>query len=93
MMSRDARRAAGSCVTAIPAAPRPMTARAGPRALRPVSFTAFSSAAITTTAVPCWSSWKTGMSSSALQPLLDLEAARRRDVLEVDPAEGRARSA
>ena len=31
----------------------------------PVSFSAFSSAASTTTAVPCWSSWKTGMSSSA----------------------------
>ena len=30
-----------------------------------MSFTAFSSAAITTTAVPCWSSWKTGMSSWA----------------------------
>ena len=50
---------------------------------------ALSSAASTTTAVPCWSSWKTGMSSSRLQPVLDLEAARRGDVLEVDAAEAR----
>ena len=54
---------------------------------RPVILTALSSAASTTTAVPCWSSWKTGMSSERAQPLLDLEAARRRDVLEVDAAE------
>ena len=59
---------------------------------RPVSLQALSSAASTTTAVPCWSSWKTGMSSVRLQPLLDLEAARRADVLEVDAAEARARS-
>ena len=39
--------------------------------------------------MPCWSSWKTGMFISALQPLLDLEALRRLDVLEVDAAEGR----
>ena len=74
-------------VTAIPAAPRPITSTRRSSRRRPVSFTAFSSAAITTTAVPCWSSWKTGMSSSRLQALLDLEAARRGDVLEVDPAE------
>ena len=35
--------------------------------LRPVSLQAFSTAARTTTAVPCWSSWKTGMSSSSLR--------------------------
>ena len=29
---------------------------------RPVTLAAFSSAAVTTTAVPCWSSWNTGMS-------------------------------
>ena len=40
-------------------------ARAGPRASRPSACSALSSAASTTTAVPCWSSWKTGMSSSA----------------------------
>ena len=40
-------------------------------------------------AVPCWSSWKTGMSSSSRSRALDLEAARRGDVLEVDAAEDR----
>ena len=74
-------------MTAIPAAPSPMISTFRSSRLRPVSLTAFSSAAITTTAVPCWSSWKTGMSSSLLQLLLDLEAARRGDVLEVDAAE------
>ena len=48
---------------ATPAAPAPeMTARRSPRP-RPVSFAALRSAARVTTAVPCWSSWKTGMSS------------------------------
>ncbi len=32
-----------------------------------MSFTALSRAAITTTAVPCWSSWKIGMSSSSFR--------------------------
>ena len=58
--------------------------------LRPVSLQALRTAARTTTAVPCWSSWNTGMSSSSLEALLDLEAARRGDVLEVDAAEAGA---
>ena len=45
------------------------------------------SAARTTIAVPCWSSWKTGMSSCSRSRRLHLEAARRRDVLQVDPGE------
>ncbi len=53
-------------VTAIPAAPRPMTSTCRSSSRLPVSLTAFRSAAITTTAVPCWSSWKTGMSSCSL---------------------------
>ena len=40
------------------------SARAGPRSLAG-DLQALNSAASTTTAVPCWSSWKTGMSSSA----------------------------
>ena len=52
--------------TATPAAPAPeMTTRVD-SGLRPVSRSAFLSAASATTAVPCWSSWKTGMSSSSL---------------------------
>ena len=52
-----------SCLPiATPAAPAPlMTTRSSPIFL-PVTFTAFRSAAPTTIAVPCWSSWKTGMS-------------------------------
>ena len=48
---------------ATPAAPAPeITARSSP-SVRPVSLAALRSAASVTTAVPCWSSWKTGMSS------------------------------
>ena len=48
---------------ATPAAPAPeITARRSPSA-RPVSFAALRRAARVTMAVPCWSSWKTGMSS------------------------------
>ena len=54
-------------VTAIPAAPRPTTSTSRSSILLPVSFSEFSSAARTTTAVPCWSSWKTGMSSDFLR--------------------------
>ena len=62
---------------------------ARPRAACPTTRRALRRAASATMAVPCWSSWKTGMSSSVAQPGLDLEAARRRDVLEVDPREHR----
>ena len=53
-------------VTATPAAPAPEITTRVVSISRPVSFRAFSRAASTTTAVPCWSSWKTGMSSSRL---------------------------
>src|SRR6266478_3780958 len=51
-------------MVAVPAAPTPVTTT---RSFLRSFFTirsALSSAASTTTAVPCWSSWKTGMSSS-----------------------------
>ena len=49
----------------MPAAPRPtITTRSDSIGL-PTIFSALKSAAMTTTAVPCWSSWKTGMSSSS----------------------------
>ena len=52
--------------TATPAAPAPeMTTRVD-SGLRPVSRSALVSAASATTAVPCWSSWKTGMSRRSL---------------------------
>ena len=75
-------------VQATPAAPVPRTSTRRLSIGLPTIFSELNRAAITTTAVPCWSSWKTGMSSSSLSALLDLEAAGRRDVLEVDPAEG-----
>ena len=50
-------------VQAIPAAPRPsITTRSDSIGL-PMIFSELNSAAMTTIAVPCWSSWKTGMSS------------------------------
>ena len=53
-------------MTATPAAPAPETTTRVVSINRPVSRSAFSSAASTTTAVPCWSSWNTGMSSRCL---------------------------
>ena len=51
-------------------------------------LSALRSAASTTTAVPCWSSWKTGM-SSVLRSRASISKQRgARDVLEVDAAEG-----
>ena len=45
-------------------------------------------AAPTTMAVPCWSSWKTGIFIRS-RSFFDVETFRRLDVLEVDAAEGR----
>ena len=53
-------------VTATPEAPAPATtARSWPSSF-PATRAALRSAASVTIAVPCWSSWKTGMSSSCL---------------------------
>ena len=49
-------------VTATPAAPSPTTSTRSSSIGLPVIFSALKSAAIVTTAVPCWSSWKTGIS-------------------------------
>ena len=56
-----------SCATATPAAPRPTISTLRSSRRLPVSFTALRSAASVTTAVPCWSSWKTGMSRLAFR--------------------------
>ena len=72
----------------MPAAPAPdIVIRTEPSFL-PTTRSALVSAASTTIAVPCWSSWKTGMSSRSRSRALDLEAPRGADVLEVDAAEG-----
>ena len=52
-------------MTATPAAPTPVTTTLTSSSPLPDHPEAFRSAASTTIAVPCWSSWKTGMSSSA----------------------------
>ncbi len=52
-------------VTAIPAAPSPTIATCRSSSRLPVILSALNRAAITTTAVPCWSSWNTGMSRSS----------------------------
>ena len=49
----------------MPAAPTPVSTILTSSIGLPTTFSAFVSAARTTMAVPCWSSWKTGMSSSA----------------------------
>ena len=50
---------------AIPAAPAPTITTRTSSARLPTTRSALSSAASTTIAVPCWSSWKTGISSSS----------------------------
>ena len=47
---------------AVPAAPAPLITHFISPILLPTSFNALSIAAATTIAVPCWSSWKTGIS-------------------------------
>ena len=54
-------------VQATPAAPVPRTRTRRLSIGLPMIFSELNRAAMTTTAVPCWSSWKTGMSSSALR--------------------------
>ena len=76
-----------SLVTAMPAAPAPLIVTRSSSMRQPRILQPLISAAATTMAVPCWSSWKTGMSSGLTQLALDLEAAGRADVLEVDAAE------
>ena len=55
----------------------------------PATSSAFSSAAPEMIAVPCWSSWKTGMFISAFRRSSISKHSGARDVLEVDAAEGR----
>ena len=48
-----------------PAAPTPETTMRASSMFLPTTFKALIRAARVTMAVPCWSSWKTGMSSSS----------------------------
>ena len=76
-------------VIATPAAPAPEMTTLRSSSSRSVSRTALSSAASTTTAVPCWSSWKTGMSSRSMRRRSISKQRGAGDVLEVDAAERR----
>ena len=51
-----------SLIIAIPAAPAPDVTTLISSRFFPTTFKAFNSAAVVTTAVPCWSSWKIGIS-------------------------------
>jgi hypothetical protein len=63
--ARSAPSVSNICAHEMPAAPAPrMTMRQSARRL-PTTSQAFSSAAPPMIAVPCWSSWKTGMSSAS----------------------------
>ena len=57
--------AVSSSRQAMPAAPAPLTTSLKVLRSRPVSSSALRSPAAAMMAVPCWSSWKTGMSSSS----------------------------
>ncbi len=73
----------------MPAAPRPIWPTTQPSTSMPARFVALNAAASTTTAVPCWSSCSTGRVEPGAQPLFDLEAGGRREILEQDGAESR----
>ena len=76
-----------SFATEMPAAPAPLMTHFTVSQRLPTTFSALIIAAVVTTAVPCWSSWKIGISHSSWSRVLDLKAARRGDVLQVDTAE------
>ena len=71
---------------ATPEAPTPLTTTFRFSIFSPVIFRAFRRAASTTIAVPCWSSWKTGMSSISFRRSSTSKQRRGGDVLEVDAA-------
>ena len=51
----------------LPADPVPLTTTFKSSNLRSVNWQALIKAALTTIAVPCWSSWKTGISISSIR--------------------------
>ena len=74
---------------AIAAAPAPeQTSLTSPMFLPTIS-SPLMTAAPATIAVPCWSSWNTGIFMRSRSLRLDVEALGRLDVFQVDAAEGR----
>ena len=80
-------RPAASVTIAEPAAPPPETTIRTSGSSLSTHRSALVSAARTTIAVPCWSSWKTGMSRLSRSRRSTSKQRGRGDVLEVDPAE------
>ena len=74
---------------AIAAAPAPETAILTSPIFLPTSSRPLSSAAAEMIAVPCWSSWKTGIFMRSRSFFSIVEALGRLDVLEVDAAQRR----
>ncbi len=70
-------------------APAPLKTILTSSIFRSAIFKALIRPARATTAVPCWSSWKTGISSRSHNRLLDFEAPGRGDVLQVNAGENR----
>jgi hypothetical protein len=79
-----------SSSVAMPAAPGPFSTTFTSLMSRPLMAQALIRPAAQMIAVPCWSSWNTGMVEQLLQLGLDAEALGALDVLEVDAAEGDA---
>ncbi len=89
MRSRLTPRPTNTSRQAIAAAPAPDTAILTAPMSLPTSSRPLSSAAALMIAVPCWSSWNTGMFMRSRSLRLDREALRRLDVFEVDAAQRR----
>ena len=88
MFSRRTPRPTSIFRQAIAAAPAPEQTSLMSSIFLPTSSSPLSSAAAAMMAVPCWSSWKTGIFIRSRSLRLDVEALGRLDVLEVDAAEG-----
>ena len=74
----------------MPAAPAPFSTTLTSSSFLPVMWQALIRPAAEMMAVPCWSSWKTGMSSSSCSSVSMQEAFGGLDVLQIDAAEGDA---
>ena len=71
----------------MPAAPQPVVTIRTSSSRFPTTRSALTSAARTTIAVPCWSSWKTGMSSSSRRRCSISKQRGAAMSSEIDPAE------
>ncbi len=89
MFSRRTPSSTSSSRQASAAAPAPLHDQLDRSISLPTTLRPLRTAAPTMIAVPCWSSWKTGIFMRLAQLALDVEALRRLDVLEIDATERR----